>query len=413
MTKAEIIAIGDEILIGQVINSNAPWIATNLNTNGISVQRFITISDNKQAIINALDDSLSKADVVFITGGLGPTKDDITKHTLCEYFDTSLILNEERLSILKEYFESRGRKMNPINEDQAMVPRDCVLINNEVGTACGMWFQDKNGKIVISMPGVPFEMKKMMLDAIIPKIKQEILQTPIKHRTVRTFGIGESDIASIIEDWETNLPSHIKLAYLPKIGMVRLRLSGSHIDENFLDTSIDEEIDKLYQLIPEYIYGEEDDELETVVAGILKEKNYTIATAESCTGGFIAHRLTSIPGSSSYFEGSVISYSNEIKINELDVPASIIASHGAVSEEVVTAMAKNIQAKYNTDVSIACSGIAGPGGGTEEKPVGTIWIAVTVKDRLITKQLSLSKQRDKNILLTCLYSLDLLRRELL
>ena len=412
MTKAEIIAIGDEILIGQITNTNAQWIASEINSIGIKPIQFSSISDDGDTIKTSLDLALKRADVVFITGGLGPTKDDITKHTLTEYFNTKLVLNEERLTELKAFFKSRNYEFKPIQELQAHLPENCFVVHNAVGTACGMWFTTKGGKIVVSMPGVPYEMKHMMEHVIIPKLKDEVIQTPILDRTIRTFGKGESDIAEIIEEWENNLPSYIKLAYLPNIGSVRLRLSGSHQDKVHLEQEIDSQIKELYTLIPDIIFGEEDDELETVVGQLLIESGRTLSTAESCTGGYLAHKITSVSGSSSYFTGSIIAYSNEIKIRELNVPADIIEKHGAVSEEVVSAMAQNVKNKYKTDYALSCSGIAGPGGGSIEKPVGTVWIALATPNGVITKKMNFGNSRGRNIHLTTLKCLDLLRVEI-
>lgn len=412
MTKAEIVAIGDEILIGQITNTNAKWIATEVNSIGIKPVQFSSIADDEQAILSTLDSALKRADVIFITGGLGPTKDDITKHTLTKYFDTKLILHQDRLEELKAYFESRGYVFRKANETQAMLPENCFIVRNEVGTASGMWFTTSSGKIVISMPGVPHEMKSMMTNVILPKLSNEVFKMPIIHRTIRTFGRGESDIAEEIEDLETNLPSYIKLAYLPKVGSVRLRLSGSHIDRKKLQDEIDSFVEALYERIPEAIFGEELDELESVLGDLLKERKATISTAESCTGGYIGSKLTSVPGSSNYFKGGVIAYSNQVKKDELSVKASTLKSYGAVSEEVVREMAENVKSKLATDYSIACSGVAGPSGGTDEKPVGTIWVAVSTPNRTITKKLQLGNKRDRNIHLTALHSINILRREI-
>lgn len=412
MTKAEIIAIGDEILIGQITNTNAKWIATEVNFIGVKPVQFTAIADDEKAIVSSLDLALTRADVVFMTGGLGPTKDDITKHTLTKYFNTKLVLDERRLEELKAYFDSRGYVFRKANETQALLPENCFVVRNELGTASGMWFTTPEGKIVISMPGVPSEMKGMMIKVILPRLAEQVVKTPIIHRTIRTFGRGESDIAEQIEDIETALPSYIKLAYLPKVGSVRLRLSGSHLDENRLRTQIDKVVEKLYDRLSIDIFGEELDELESVLGDLLRERGETICTAESCTGGYIGHKLTSIPGSSAYFKGGVIAYSNEVKVNDLLVKESTLDKYGAVSEQVVIEMAENAKNKFGTDYSIACSGVAGPGGGTEDKPIGTIWLAICMPSKTLTKKLKLGNKRERNIHLTALHSINLLRQEI-
>lgn len=413
MTKAQIIAIGDEILIGQILNTNAQWIASQIDAIGIKPREFRSIADTKEAIIETLNDALSKSDVVFLTGGLGPTKDDITKHTLTEYFKTELVLNQARLEELQEFYATKGRVLNKMNTSQAMFPKDCFMINNEVGTASSMWFTNEQGKIVISMPGVPYEMKDMMTKVILPKLIKEVTQTPILHRTIKTFGVPESDLAETIEGWEENLPPFIKLAYLPSIGSVRLRLSGAHLDESVLKQAIDSQVELLYGLIGEHIYGEGLDELETVLGNLLTQNRLTISTAESCTGGGVAQKIVSVPGASAYFKGSVVAYSNEVKIEQLDVSAQTIDTYGAVSEECVIQMAQGIAAKMKTDVGIAVSGIAGPEGGTPDKPVGTVWMAVSIKGQVFTQKKFMFYQRDRNMHVAVLYCLDFARREII
>lgn len=413
MIKAEILAIGDELLIGQVLNTNAQWLAQELNSVGISIVQMSTVSDQKQAIVDALDEGFKRADFIFITGGLGPTKDDITKIVLTEYFNTELVLDAQRLADLKYYFESKGREFNDLNTSQALYPKDCFVVNNECGTANGMWFTNLEGKVAISMPGVPYEMKDMMKKVILPKITKEFLGKSIQHRTIRTFGTGESTIAKKIENWEDQLPSFLKLAYLPNVGQVRLRLSGTHEDESVLKAEIDKQVKQLYSLISDIIYGEGEAEIEEVVGQLLKDNQATIATAESCTGGYLAHKVTSVAGSSSYFKGSVIAYANEVKINELGVLSSTLETFGAVSEQTVKEMAEGIRSKYKTTFALSTSGIAGPDGGTEEKPVGSVWIALATKDKTITKKLVLGTDRGRNIHLGALFSLDLLRRYIL
>lgn len=408
---AEIITIGDEILLGQILDTNSQWIAQKLTDVGIKVLRKRTVSDNASAIIRALDNALQEADLIFITGGLGPTKDDITKITLSKYFEDPLVINETRLKELKSYYKSRGRELNDLNKTQALLPKHCFIVSNEIGTAAGMWFENTD-KQVISMPGVPYEMKKMMEDTILPRISEKFDLPSIVFKTIRTIGVPESDLAMKLADWENNLPHELKLAYLPSLGIVKLRLTGVHDDPQVIEDLISTEEHKLHELIGEHIFGDGEDTIELVLGNILKEKGLTISTAESCTGGNIGHLLTSIPGSSSYYEGSVVSYSNEIKEQELSVTKESLKEHGAVSEEVVSQMAQNIKKKLNTDIGIATSGIAGPDGGTEEKPVGTIWIAYADQEGVVTKKLNLTPVRSNNIRMASIFALELARQQL-
>ena len=410
--RAEIITIGDEILIGQIIDTNSSWLGQELSKLGISVIHRTSVSDNKNDIITSLQDAKQRAEIIIITGGLGPTKDDITKITLCDYFQTKLILDENVLQWVTKIFSNRKLPMLDINKNQAMVPENCKVLFNKSGTAPGMWF-DVDDKIFISMPGVPFEMKTIFTEEAIPKLKQKFSFPIIIHRTIQTTSIGESFLAKKIEAWENDLPTHIKLAYLPSVGQVRLRLSGYGEDRNFLEREMNIYISKLYNLVGEYIFGEEEDSLQKVLGQLLKEKNQTIATAESCTGGFISHLITSVPGSSNYFKGSIVSYSNEIKTQELNISNEILNSFGAVSEECVKGMAEGVRKKFNTDYAIATSGIAGPDGGTLDKPVGTVWLAVSSKNKTITRLYNMGDNRERTILRTSLEGLDLLRRMLL
>lgn len=406
---ASIITIGDEILIGQILDTNSQWIAQQLVDIGVKLVYKQSISDNKEAIISSIRYAESVSDYVFVTGGLGPTKDDITKHTLTEYYNTTLELNQPRLDLLKNYYKERGRVMNELNTGQALLPKDCFIVPNEVGTACGMWFSQHN-KGVISMPGVPYEMKKMMQDTIIPKIQKETTLPSIHYKTLHTIGIAESDIALIIEDWENNLPEFIKLAYLPSLGTVRLRITGYYTDNELLQLVITEKTKELYQLVSEYIYGEDGESIEEAIGKLLVNKGKTLATAESCTGGYISHLITSVSGSSTYYKGSVIAYSNEVKENILQIPRDVLEQHGAVSEETIALMAENVCKVMKTDVGIATSGIAGPTGGTADKPVGTIWIAVSDGVTTTTKLLQLNTLRKQNIRLTAVNVLNLLRK---
>ena len=406
---AEIISIGDELLIGQVINTNASWMSELLNRNGIKVKQIKAIADDKKDILNSIDNSFKSADLILLTGGLGPTKDDITKHTLCEYFDTKLVFNEDAFSRIKEIFRLRNFKVSAVNKAQAELPESCIPITNINGTASGMWFE-KNGKILVSMPGVPFEMKPMMENEVIPRIKAKFNTPVIIHKTIMTQGVGESFLAKIIEDWENSLPQNIKLAYLPQPGIVRLRLSASGENKIKCEKYIDEFVEKLKLLIGDIIFAYDDMLLEEAVGNSLKLHKKTVATAESCTGGYIAHLLTSIAGSSSYFKGSAITYANEIKENILEVSHDDLEKEGAVSETVVRQMALGVRKKFGTDYAIATSGIAGPDGGTENKPVGTTWIAIAGPDGVLAEKHHFGEHRGRNIRRAALTALFMLKK---
>lgn len=410
--KAEIVTIGDELLIGQVVDTNSAWIAEQLNLIGISVSQITSISDNDSHILSTLAEASKRADVIIMTGGLGPTKDDITKLALCDYFKAHLVFDQPSYENIERIFKGRGFVMTDVNRKQAEVLSCCDPLLNEKGTAPGMWIR-QDGKIYVSMPGVPFEMKSLMLNHVLPRLKP-LSKKIIIHRTILTHGVGESFLADKIENWESSLPSHIKLAYLPQIGIVRLRLSASGNSREILLQEVNKLVDELYRIIPEYIFGEEEDTLETIVAKLLKEQNLTIATAESCTGGYLAHLVTSVPGSSEYFKGSVVSYSNEVKMNILGVKPETLETHGAVSKETVIEMAEGLKKVISSDFAISISGIAGPDGGTDEKPVGTVWIAISTPYKgTISRKLQLTKTREHNIRRSALAALDMLRKELL
>jgi nicotinamide-nucleotide amidase len=415
----EIINIGDELLIGQVINTNASWMGEQLGLAGFKAHQFTVIGDSREQILEALGRASERCEVILISGGIGPTKDDITKTTLCEFFETSLVFDEEAFMDVENLFSLRGYKVTELNRQQAFLPANCKSIPNRNGTARGMWFEKeirtdgRQGKTVfVSMPGVPFEIKAMMTDYVIPELTRRFHPKTIYHKTILTQGIGESFLASIIEKWEDDLPAWIKLAYLPQPGIVRLRLTGTGDDRELVRREVEIQVEKLSDLIPEYIFGTDDDCLEAIVGQILLERNQTLATAESCTGGYIAHLLTSIPGSSGYFRGSVIAYDNTVKENLLGVMPETILKFGAVSSEVVTEMAIGAQTSLNTDYVIAVSGIAGPGGGTAEKPVGTIWIAIATPDEVFSHQFHFGDSRDRNIRRTALQALNMLRKKL-
>jgi len=410
MIKAEILNIGDELLYGQVTNTNAQWLSTELDKIGIRVIRHTVVPDAEEAILEALQEAQNRADAILITGGLGPTKDDITKKTLCKFFNTQLVRHLEALRVVTEFFESRGREMLEINRQQADLPENATYIPNLKGTAPGMWFE-KNGKVFVSMPGVPHEMQFLMQSYVLEHL-QQFFKTPfIAHKMIKTVGIGESYLAKEIEEWENNLPSHIKLAYLPSFGMVRLRLTGSGTDKEQILKDIEAETQKLLPLIDKYVYGFDDDDLAIAVGKLLKSKNKTIALAESCTGGFLAHSFTQHAGSSEYLKGSLVAYSNDIKINILGVKAETIEKYGAVSEQTVLEMAYNIRKMFGADIGVATSGIAGPGGATPNKPVGTIWVAYSDENETKAKLYQLGNDRMVNIQVTTNLLLDWIRRK--
>lgn len=410
--KAELISIGDELLIGQVVNTNASWIAGELNKAGISVVRITAISDKKDEIINAIDEALPRADVILMTGGLGPTNDDITKTVLAEYFGSQMIFHEPSFQQVKSLFKMRNYEVSPVNRKQAEIPEACIPLLNIHGTAPGMWFE-KEGHIIVSMPGVPFEMKTLITDQVIPRLIEHFELGVIHHKTVMTFGMGESRLAEMIQDVEHHLPPHIKLAYLPQPGIVRLRLSSQGTDENKIALEIQKYADKIVKLVPDLVFGFDDVSMEEVVGQYLIEKRKTLATAESCTGGYIAHLITSISGSSGYFKGSIISYANDIKVSELDVDPKVLDNHGAVSQQVIEQMAVGGRKKLKSDFCLATSGIAGPDGGTKEKPVGTVWIALATSKGVQSKLLHLGEHRGRNIRRSSLAALNMLRLELL
>ncbi|RDV16092.1 competence/damage-inducible protein A [Pontibacter diazotrophicus] len=408
---AEIITIGDEILYGQIVDTNSAWMGTELTKIGIRVKQITSISDSADHIVKALDDARTRADIILITGGLGPTKDDLTKHVLADYFHTTLKLHEPSLDDIAEIFKKRGIAVTELNRQQAFLPEACTAVRNVLGTAPGMWFEQE-GKVFVSMPGVPFEMKRMMTDIVLPQLKTYFKPPEIIHKVVQTVGIPESILADRLEAWETNLPEHLKLAYLPNLGGVRLRLTGTGSDATKLEQELQAEVEKLPHIIPNNIFAFGEVKLEEAIGQLLKERGLTIATAESCTGGYLAHKITSISGSSAYYQGSVIAYHNEVKTRELNVKPETLQQHGAVSEATVREMAENVRKKFGTDIGVATSGIAGPGGGTAEKPVGTIWIAYADKDRTETRLLNYNKDRLLNIEYTATAVLNLVRQSL-
>ena len=411
--NCEVISIGDELLIGQTVNTNASWIGSQLNLEGFDVNYGVVISDENTDIIKALKVAESRSDLIIITGGLGPTKDDITKHTLCDYFETELILNKEIEDKIITYFKARGLPILQTNRDQALLPKNCKILNNSKGTASGMWFE-KNNKNFISLPGVPYEMKAIMSEEVIPKLRIEYGNGyHLINKTIKTHGMGESFLAEVIKDWEEGLNiDEIKLAYLPSPGIVKLRLTILGLEKEILNQKLTYQIDKLKELIPNQIFGFENDTMESVVGKLLNQLNSTVSTAESCTGGTVAKLLTSISGSSSYFNGSVVTYTNLSKEEILDVDSNVLNTEGAVSQKTVEKMAKKVRSIFHSDFGLATSGIAGPTGGTNDKPVGTVWIAISSNEKTISKKLNLGYNRERNIHVSALSALNLLRLEL-
>lgn len=412
--KATIINIGDEILIGQIVNTNASWMAEQLDQSGIAVQQVVVIADTVEAIRTAVDQALSQTDLVLITGGLGPTKDDVTKKTLADYFETELAYHEASFKNIQQLFAQFGRVADDRYKVQAEMPISATILINKVGTASGMWFE-RNGQIVVSMPGVPREVHYLLQQEVLPRLLRQYHFPTILHHTIHTTGKGETDLAEILQELEENLPSNIKLAYLPNsaLGFVRLRLSAYGEDPMILESQLEHCVSELIPLLGTLVFGENGDTIEEVVGKILLQKGYTLGTAESCTGGNIAHKITSISGSSAYYEGSVVAYSNKIKQDLLQVQANTLEEHGAVSEEVVIEMARGTQQLMKVDCAIAVSGVAGPTGGSPEKPVGTIWVAIAKGEEMYTKRLQLGKDRLQNIERTTTIALNLLRLFLL
>ena len=416
--NAEILTIGDEILIGQIVNTNSVWIAQQLNHIGIRVQHMASVADDENAIVNAFNAASGRADFVFVTGGLGPTKDDITKKVFASYFNAELVRDEATFAAISEYFSKRGRSLNELNSLQAMVPKGCTVIRNHNGTAPGMWMK-KGVTVFVSMPGVPYEMKAMMTESVLPKITAENKLPHIFHKTVLTQGIGESAIAEMIEDWENALAgNNIKLAYLPQTGQVRLRLSSFGEKKELLEKNISNAIEELKPLIGKYIfgyeeYGEEPMGLEKVISELLRERKETLCLAESCTGGYTASLITSIAGASEVFKGCIVPYTNVAKHELLQVDEKIFTTVGSVSRDCVEQLAQNVRKKFNATYSIAISGIAGPTGATPEKPVGTVWIAVASEKELRALKFQFGDHRQRNIISSSQAALNMLRRLIL
>lgn len=405
---AELLTIGDEILFGQITDTNSQWMSQQLSDIGIKVIRKTSVGDQEEEILNAFAEAEKRADVILITGGLGPTSDDLTKPCLSQYFNSPLVMNEEALQEVTAFFKSRGRELTELNRQQAALPAACEKIANPVGTAPGMWF-DRGNKIFMSMPGVPHEMKRMMRDHVLPRLKNKFELPVIHHQVIRTIGQGESFLAEKIANWEKALPAHIKLAYLPSLGEVKLRLTCYGESFEKLKEEANHQTQLLVDRIGSYIYGYGEDPIEVAIGKLLSEKNLTLSIAESCTGGNVSRMITSVPGSSSYFQGSIIPYSYEIKMAQLGIKPETLEAFGAVSEQTIVEMATNVRQRFSTTIGVATSGIAGPGGATPEKPVGTVWIAYADEQRVITKKLQLSTERHLNIQLASMAVLNLIR----
>jgi nicotinamide-nucleotide amidase len=393
---AEIITIGDEILIGQIVDTNSAWMAKQLNLIGVSVKQITSVSDDEQHIIEALGQAEKRADIILITGGLGPTKDDITKKTLAKYFNMGFRNDAGALEMVRQIFEKYNRPLLDINIQQADVPDGCEVIVNKNGTAPCMWFE-QNDKIFVSMPGVPYEMMYLMDDEILPRISSRFKLPSIVHKTILTANIGESFLAKEIEEIEDSLPEHIKLAYLPKLGQVRLRLSAKGDNEVSLKAEVEDYAKQIISKVNKFVVIDEDIPLEKAILNIMKKRGLTLSTAESCTGGYIAHLITQHPGCSSVYWGGAVAYAYELKKSILGVKENTLSTFGAVSEQTVTEMAEGAIKHFKTDYAIAVSGIAGPDGGTEDKPVGTVWIAISSKDKTIAKVFNFSNKRIQNI----------------
>lgn len=409
--QAEIISIGDELLLGQTVNTNASWMGRELAMVGIPVQWGVTIADERDAILHTIDEAMKRSELVIVTGGLGPTKDDITKHVLCEYFETELEINLKVLERVKTFFELKKRVMLDVNIQQAALPKSCKVIDNMVGTASGMWFE-KNGSILVSLPGVPYEMKGMMKETLIPAFQERFQIPSVYHKTIITTGIGESCLADRLEDWENRVRADgLNLAYLPSIIILKMRITSSKGAEDA--ALIQAYFDEVEAALPEYVFGYEEDTLNEVVGKLLKEKGATVGTVESCTAGGVGNYLTAVPGSSDYFEGGFITYSNRLKVEYAEVNESTILKHGAVSKEVAKEMAFGGRKKLAVDYCIAVTGIAGPTGGSEEKPVGTVWISVASKEKVIARKYNFGSNREHNVQMSIFAAVNLLRNVIL
>ena len=410
--RAEIISIGDELLIGQTVNTNAAWMGAELTKIGFTVCTTVTISDRKEEILKALNAARGNVDLVLITGGLGPTSDDITKPVLCDFFGTRLVQDEKVLEMIVTMYARRNFQMNENNRRQADVPENCIVLYNETGTAPGMWFE-QGGTIFISMPGVPLEMKHIMTERVIPELKKRFHSQVIVNRNIMVYGKGEAILAEMLEGFEAALPPSVKLAYLPSFGIIKLRLTGKGSSLPDVESEVSRQAEKLYTILGDLIYGENEESMEMAVGRLLLASNATLCTAESCTGGNIARLITSVAGSSRYFKGAVVAYDNTVKETILDVPANLLATCGAVSVEVAEAMAKGARKRMGTTYSLATTGIAGPDGGSDLKPVGTVCISVDSDKGNEICKLTFGSDRNINIMRFSVAALDMLRKHIL
>jgi len=405
---ATIITIGEEILIGQIVDTNSAWMGSELNKVGVKVRQIVSISDTDDQIKKSVRQATTDSDIVLITGGLGPTNDDITKQALCQLFGGDLVVHEPTLEHIRQIFIKRGLPLTELNAKQAEVPSNCEVLHNRMGTAPGMWFQ-VHGKAVVAMPGVPFEMKAIMHEHILPRLFALSGGESIVHRTIQTFGLPESFLAEKLTEWEAKMPNNIKVAYLPNPTSIRIRLSSSGHKKKLVELEIQKQVETLLKIIPNNIFGYEDDTMASVVGDLLANDGLKLSVAESCTGGTIAHLITQQPGSSRYFTGGVVAYSNQVKISSLGVDSQLIEAHGAVSQQVVEAMATGVMKVLNTDYAIATSGIAGPTGATPGKPVGTVWVAVSSRQTTVSQKLNFGSDRERNILRSSVAALNMLR----
>ena len=395
--KVEIITIGDEILIGQIVDTNSAWMGAELSKAGFDVVQITSVHDEAMPIQSALKAALGRADVVLVTGGIGPTKDDVTKRTLCDFFHTRLVHSEAVLQNIQRLYTHRRDVLNDLTRAQAMVPEGATIIQNTVGTAPITWFDREGGQVVVSMPGVPYEMRQAMSAEVIPRLQKKFDTPALLHKTLLVTGYPESALALKMADWEAALPANLHVAYLPNYSIIRLRLTGTGDDMLALDFAMNQQIDRLKALLGTAVVCDEDITVTEWLGRLLKSRGLTLATAESCTGGNIAHLITQVPGSSEYFKGTVVSYANEVKTGVLGVRVGDLEREGAVSQPVVEQMAQGVRRLLRTDWAVATSGIMGPGGGTPDKPVGTVWMAVCSADRLISRPYHVNHHREQNI----------------
>lgn len=409
---ADIITIGDEILYGQIVDTNSQWMSQELDQLGIRVRRKISVSDQSGEIEDVIRSSAEKVNIILITGGLGPTKDDVTKNTLCQIFNDHLVIEPQAEAFIRAFFESRNRPFTELNRQQAAIPSRCTYLHNATGTAPGMWFEEL-GCVLVSMPGVPHEMKYLMKQEVLPRLQRHFETPVIHHRVIRTIGIGESFLAERIESWEDNLPNHIKLAYLPGQGQVKLRLTAIGQDRDQLDQEIEQCIEALIPLVGEFIFSTQNEELEEVVGKLLVQKQATMGCAESCTGGYLAHSITQVPGSSAYFMGSITSYDNRVKREQLGVLEETLRNYGAVSEYTAREMAEGARDVLGVDYALSTTGVAGPTGGSADKPIGTVWIACATPHGTEVKKFQFTQQRATNIRWASYQALAMLYRHLI